>query len=176
MMVVQGSQEKRRHKLMDGLRRSVITEKTVKVGDLLWNMESKKVVKPSFTTDFVGGVVREVVDELTLRAEGGMLRTFIDTSDYGDKRWGPPLVARDWHAICPAIFQGVDGPKGNPCTKITRSCTKQDIWRKEGHGALVFARSIRQRNIFFTIWAVCRRLKRDPKYGLLGNPRPWQTR
>ena len=38
-----------------------------------------------------------------------MLRTFIDTTDVGDSGWGPPLIDEDWHAICQAIFQGVEG-------------------------------------------------------------------
>ena len=76
-------------------------------------MESRKVMKPKFTTDFPDAVVREGADELTLRAtlraEGGVLRTFSDTTDVGDSRWGSPLVDEDWHAICQAIFQGVEG-------------------------------------------------------------------
>ena len=73
-------------------------------------MESKKVVKPKFTTDFPEAVAREGADELTLRAhEEGALRSFIDTTNVGDKRWEPPLVDEDWHAICQAIYMGVEG-------------------------------------------------------------------
>ena len=44
---------------------------------------------------------------LPLRAhEEGVLRTFIDTSNVGDQRWGSPLVDAEWHASCQAIFQG----------------------------------------------------------------------
>ena len=48
--------------------------------------------------------------ELTLRAEeAGLLRTFTDTTGVGESGWEPPLVDEDWHAICQAIFQGVEG-------------------------------------------------------------------
>ena len=70
-------------------------------------MKSRTVVKPKFTTDFPEAVVREGADQLRLRAEKeGMLHTFIDTTDVGESRRGPPLVGVDWHAICQAIFQG----------------------------------------------------------------------
>ena len=50
---------------------------TVKIGDLEKETRSKKVVKPRFTTDFLGPVVREGADELTLRAhEERVLRTY----------------------------------------------------------------------------------------------------
>ena len=42
---------------------------TVKVGELVKNMESRRVVKPMFTTDFPETVVREGACELTLRAD-----------------------------------------------------------------------------------------------------------
>ena len=41
----------------------------MKVGEIEKNMESRKVVKPKFTTDFPEAVVREGADELTLRAQ-----------------------------------------------------------------------------------------------------------
>ena len=110
--VVQGLEERSRLKMMDELTRFMMVDnfETVQVGDLDKNMESKKVVKPKFTTDFPEAVTREGADELTLRAEeAGMLRTFMDTTDVGDSRWVPPLVDEDWHAICQAVFQGVDG-------------------------------------------------------------------
>ena len=40
-----------------------------------------------------------------------VLRTSIDLSDVGNRRWEPPLVDEDWHAYCQAIFEGVDGPE-----------------------------------------------------------------
>ena len=76
-MVVQGFQEKSRLKIWTGSEGSII-------GDFAKSMESRKVVNPKFTTDFPEAVVREGADELTLRAEEGLLRTFADTTDVGD--------------------------------------------------------------------------------------------
>ena len=60
---------------MDGLRK---LERDVK---------SKRVVKPKFTTDFPGAVVREGADELTLRAcEEGAVRSLVDITNVEDKR------------------------------------------------------------------------------------------
>ena len=65
----------------------------VKVRDLHRETKTKKVVRPKLTTDFPGGVIREVASDLTLRAhEQSELRTFIDTSNVGNKRWEPPTV------------------------------------------------------------------------------------
>ena len=89
---------------MGGLSRFIMVDnhEPVKVGDLEKVTESRPVVKPKFTKDFLETVVRE--GALTLLAdEEGALRTFIDTTKVGDKRWGPPLVDEDWHAICQAI-------------------------------------------------------------------------
>ena len=101
-MVVQNLQERSRHRIMDGPRKSIMVEnhEAVKVGEQDQNVESRKVVKPKFTRDFPEAIVRE---GLTLRTEQeGMLRTFIC-------RWRLPLVDECWHAICQAIFQGVEG-------------------------------------------------------------------
>ena len=38
-----------------------------------------------------------------------MLRTFIDTLNVGDNRWGPPLVDEDWLASYQAIHKGIEG-------------------------------------------------------------------
>ena len=68
--------------------------------DLEKNMESRPVVKPKFTTDFPDALVRQGVNELTLRAEEeGMLRTSIGTTDVRDNSWEPPLVDEDWRVI-----------------------------------------------------------------------------
>ena len=75
--------------MMDGLRSFIMVDnhEEVKVGDLEKNMESRPVVRPKFTTDFLEAMVREGADELTLRAEEErMLRTFIDTTDVGDSK------------------------------------------------------------------------------------------
>ena len=56
-------------------------------------------------------MVRERVDEFSLRAhEEGAVRSFIDTTNAADKRWGPPLVDEDWHVTYQAIYRGVEGP------------------------------------------------------------------
>ena len=73
---------------MDGLKKfiAVDNQASVKIGDLEKDMMSERVVKPKFRTDFPGAVVREGMDELTLRAhEEGAVRSFIDTN-VGNKR------------------------------------------------------------------------------------------
>ena len=60
------------------------------------------MVKAKFTTDFPEVVLREEADELKLRREEGMLRTFIDTTNVGKTA---PLVDEDWHAISQAIYK-----------------------------------------------------------------------
>ena len=70
--------------VLDGLRKflAVDNHEAVTVGDLNREARSKKVVKPKFTTDFLGAGIHEGTDELTLRArEEGVLRTFLDTSN-----------------------------------------------------------------------------------------------
>ena len=47
------------------------------------------MAKPRFTTDFPGAVFWEGSNELTLRAQvEGVLRTFMDTTNVGNKIWG----------------------------------------------------------------------------------------
>ena len=151
-------QEKSRLKIMVGLRRFIMVDNhvAVKVGDLEKNMKSRTVVKPKFTTDFPEAVVREGAAQLRLRAEQeGILHTFIDTTDVGDRRWGPPLVGGDWHAICQAIFQGVEGSEWETMNyNCTRSCRKRSNVvnleeNKVDQGTLVLERSRWRRNRFF---------------------------
>ena len=40
------------------------------------------------------------------------LRNFIDTTDVGNKRWEPPFVGEDWHAICQAIYKRIGKRSG----------------------------------------------------------------
>ena len=78
-------------KIVDGLRKFILVDnqEAVTVGELDQNVESRKVVKPKFTTDFPEAVVREGADELTLRAdEEGALRTFIVTTNVVNKKVG----------------------------------------------------------------------------------------
>ena len=68
------------------------------MGDLHRETKSKKVVKPKFTTDFPGAVIREGADELTpLAHEESMLRIFIKTTNVRDQRWEPPQVDAEFH-------------------------------------------------------------------------------
>ena len=70
------------------------------------------MVKSKVTTHFLGAFIREGAETLNLRAhEEGVLRIFIDTTKVRSKRWRPPPVEEDWHAVCQAIFQGVEGPE-----------------------------------------------------------------
>ena len=63
--------------------------RAVEVGDLEKYVESRSVVKPKFTTEFLEAVVREAAEELTLRAEeAGALCTFIDTKACGTQKLG----------------------------------------------------------------------------------------
>ena len=52
-------------------------------------------MKPKFTTHFRGVVIWEGADELNWRVQEGVLRSFIDTSNVGDKRWRCPPVDVD---------------------------------------------------------------------------------
>ena len=97
---VQGLLEKRRLQLTDGLRSFIIVDnnEAVKLGDTDKEMVSRPVVKPKFTTEFPEAVVPEGADE---HRHHDCRR---------DNRWRPPLVDVDWHVICQAIFEGVEGP------------------------------------------------------------------
>ena len=114
-MVVPDLLDKSRLKTMDGLGMSVAVDKyaAVKIWDPEKKTKSARVVSQKCTTNFPGVVVREGADELPLRAhEEGHLRSFIDTTNVGDKkRWELPLVDEDWHAICWAVYNGVEGPE-----------------------------------------------------------------
>ena len=118
-------------KIMDGLRRLIMVDNhvAVKVGELEKNMESGKVVKPKFTTDFPEAVVQEGVEELTLRLradEEGALCTFIDTTDAGDSRLGGHRSCmRTCTPSARPFSKGSRDQNGRPCTTISRNCTKR---------------------------------------------------
>ena len=106
--------EQIRRKITEELCRLISEDnhEAVKFGNLERYKESRKVVRPNFLADIPEAIVREGPDELTLRAEqAGVSRTFIDTTYVADFKWRPPLVDEDWHAICQAIFQAVEGPE-----------------------------------------------------------------
>ena len=85
--------------------------KRSKLVSLARNVESRKVVTPKPTTDFPEAVVREGADELTLRAdEEGALRTPSHRHhECGRQKMGGHRSDEDWHVICQAIFQWVEG-------------------------------------------------------------------
>ena len=94
------------------------------------------MVRPKFRTEFQEAVVREVADELTLRAnEEGALRTFVDTTNVGDKKDGENCW---WMSIgTPRPFSR--DRNGRPCTASVWNCTKRSNVRnrKKGQGTLV---------------------------------------
>ena len=150
-MIVPGLLEESRRKIMDGLRLFIAVDNraAVKIRDLHKESRSRKVVKPSFTTDSREAVLRDDAGELTLRAhEEGVLRTFIDPANVGNKRWGPPLVDEDWHAFCLAISEGVEGPEWEAVyhryKDLHQAVQKQEIGRtQDGESAEGLERSKR---------------------------------
>ena len=78
----------------------------VKVGELDKNMESGRVV-----TDFPEAVIREGACEPKKKVccAPSLTPRMWKTAD-GRRA---PLVDEDWHAICQATFQGVEGAAGN---------------------------------------------------------------
>ena len=89
MMVVQGVQEKSQLRTMDALRKFIMVDNHAaeKMVTQKGTWSRGKWRKRKFTTDFLEAGVREGAVELTLRAdEKGTLRTFIDTTNVGEKR------------------------------------------------------------------------------------------
>ena len=126
VLVVEGLQERNRLKMMEELR----NDEAVKIGDLEKTQELLRVVKPMFTGDFPGAVVREGVDELTLRREEtGMLRTCIDTTDVGGRSWGPPLVGMPFVRL---PTEESRDRNGRTCTTSTLRRTKRSISKTQG--------------------------------------------
>ena len=55
-------------------------------------------------------IVRESLDELTLRAEEvGTSKALINVNHIEPERWGPLLVDADWYAFCQALYKGIEG-------------------------------------------------------------------
>ena len=69
-MIVPGLLEESRRKILDGLRLFIAVDNraAVKIRDLHKESRSRKVVKPSFTTDSPEAVLRDDAGEPTLRA------------------------------------------------------------------------------------------------------------
>ena len=97
---------------MDGLRSFVRADNrsAEDVGHLREGTRPLHVQKPNISEAFPEAAIRDGADELTLRAdELETLRAFINTDHNKFDRWGPPLVDADWHALCQAIHQGIEG-------------------------------------------------------------------
>ena len=105
---ITGLHERIRRGIMDGLRRFIKADdhRAVDVGHLRQGTRSRKVQKPNFSEAFPEAAIREVADELPLRAdEVGTQRTFITAEHIEFERWGPPLVDADWHAFLASNLQ-----------------------------------------------------------------------
>ena len=62
---------------------------------------------PGHGTDVI---VRESLDELTLRAEEvNTSKALINVNHIEPERWGPPLVDADWFAFFQALYKGIEG-------------------------------------------------------------------
>ena len=88
------------------------------------------MVKPKFNKEiFPNAFIRKGVGELTLRTgEAGTLHTFINTANVGAGRWRPPLVDEDWHAVCQAIYKGVEGAAWEKlCCKFVEMNTEVNV-------------------------------------------------
>ena len=108
--IFEGLQEQSRMNITNERRRfiEVDNHETVKIGYLEKNSEAIRVVRPKYNKETYQ--IREGVSESTFReGEEGTLRSFINTACVGDSRRGPPLVDEDWHAVCQAIYKGVEG-------------------------------------------------------------------
>ena len=128
---------------MDGLRKflDVDNHEAVKVGGLQEGTTSVKVVKPKFTADFPGAVIREGADELTLRThEEGVVRTFIDTANVEDDRYEPPLVDADWHAFCQAMCQGIEGQELETMCFHCKNLHQAAWGKQKGQSVVVYER------------------------------------
>ena len=98
--------------MVDELTRfiKVDNREPMNIGDVEKDSVVLPIVEPKFSVDRPEAATREEAGEFALRRgdEGG-LRTFTDTTNVGDNRWGPPLVDEDWHGICQAILKGIEG-------------------------------------------------------------------
>ena len=122
-VLVEGVQEQGRSRMKGELRRftTVDNHEAVTHGDLEWPLVPE-------------AAVREGAEELTLRrGEEGGLRTFVDATNVGDSRCGPPLVDKDWHAICQDIFKGIGGEQWERMFSSGR--TNRRVWVVTGKWA-----------------------------------------
>ena len=79
-----------------------------------------------FTAGFSEEVIREEADEVTLRAhEEGVRRTFIDTTNSGDDRYGPRWSMRIGMPSAGPFTRESRDKSGKRCTTTLKNCTRQ---------------------------------------------------
>ena len=72
-------------------------ERALEVGYLNRGMGTFEVRKPNVPEGCLEVMVRENLDELTLRGEEvGTLKTYINVNHIEEERWDHPLVDYDW--------------------------------------------------------------------------------
>ena len=95
-----------REGLTNGLREFI----KVDVGSLIRGTRTFQVRKPKVPEGCLEVIVRESLDELTLRAEEvGTSKALINVDHVEQERWCPHLVDADWCALCQALYEGIEG-------------------------------------------------------------------
>ena len=170
-MVVQGLQQKSRLRIMDGLRKfiSVDDHAAVEIGDLGKNIESKKVLKPMFSTDceqIPEAVFREGAGEQMKKVHCARSLTprMWKTKDGSHRSWmrtGTPSA----RPSAKASRERKERPCTTKCVEQHKAvkCENSGENKHKGHSTLVFQDARRQRNPVFTIWTACGRFFQDPK-------------
>ena len=88
----------------------VDNERALHAGSLRGSTGTFKVVKPKVPEVGSDVIVRENLDELTLRAEEvGTWKALITVNHMEKERWSLPLVDADWYAFCQALYKGIEG-------------------------------------------------------------------
>ena len=104
--------QKSRKGLTDCLKEfvKVDNERALDVGELRRGTGTYKVRKPKAPEGDSDVIVRESLDELTLRAvEVNTSKALIDVNHIEPERCCPPLVVADWYAFCQALYKGIEG-------------------------------------------------------------------
>ena len=72
--------------------------------------ETCQVRKPKAPEGSSDVIVRESLDELTLRAEEvSTSKALMNVDHIKPGRWGSSLVDADWYAFCQALYKGIEG-------------------------------------------------------------------
>ena len=88
----------------------VDNERAFDVGSLRRSTSTFQVRKPKVPEGCTDEIVRENLDELTLRAEEVVTsKALINVNHIEPERWSPPLVDADWYAFCQALYIGIEG-------------------------------------------------------------------